>query len=102
MRTRGGTAFPLAALGLLLAGPVLAAGVPDLGKVDRRIAREPKYVCKQPLYGLYLFGPEARTRVWAVLDKSRADATVYDVLYFDRNANGDLTEPEDRIVGKVD
>jgi hypothetical protein len=54
------------------------------------------------LYGLYVFGPEARTRVWAIFDKSRPDAGEYDVLYFDRNADGDLTAPEKRIVGKVE
>jgi hypothetical protein len=79
--------------------PASAADAPDLSQIDRRIAKEPPYVCKQPLYGLYVFGPEARTRVWAVLDKSRADAAEYDVLYFDRNANGDLTESAKRIVG---
>jgi hypothetical protein len=88
-----------AALGMVLALPALGAQAPDLGKVDRRIAKEPQYVSKGPLYGLYVFGPEAKTRVWAVLDQSKQGGA-YDVLYFDRNANGDLTEPEERIVGK--
>jgi hypothetical protein len=78
---------------------VPAAEPPDLSKVDRRIAKEPAYVCKQPLYGLYVFGPKATTRVWAVFDKSTPDKAEYDVLYFDRNANGDLTESSKRIVG---
>jgi hypothetical protein len=69
--------------------------------LDRRIAKEPKYVARQPLYGLYVFGPQAKTRAWAVLDKSRADSPVYDVLYFDRKGNGDLTAAGQRIVGKV-
>jgi hypothetical protein len=84
---------------LLTGGSTVAADMPDLGKVERRIAREPSYKAEQPLYGLYVFGPEARTRVWAVFDKSRPDATDYDVLYFDRHADGDLTAPEDRIAG---
>jgi hypothetical protein len=100
MRTPGSTLLLAAIFGVLAAGPVLAAAAPDLTKIDRRIAKEPKYIAKQPLYGLYVFGPEAKTRVWAVLDKSKADAAAYDVLYFDRNANGDLTAPEDRIVGQ--
>jgi len=79
-----------------------AADVPDLGKVDRRISRQPAYKAKQPLYGLYLFGPQAKTRVWAVLDKSQPDAPDYDVLYFDRNADGDLTAANERIEGKTD
>jgi hypothetical protein len=86
---------------LLTGGYAGAADMSDLGKIDRRIAREPVYKAQQPLYGLYVFGPEARTRVWAVLDKSRPDAADYDVLYFDRHADGDLTAPEDRIAGKA-
>jgi hypothetical protein len=99
---RGSSALTLV-FGLLLfaGGQAAAAGLPDLGKVDRRIAKEPAYKAKQPLYGLYVFGPEARTRVWAVFDKSKPDAPHYDVLYFDRNADGDLTAPDERIEGKV-
>jgi hypothetical protein len=36
-----------------------------------------------------VFGPEAKTRVWLVLDG--------DVLYVDRNGNGDLTEDGERV-----
>jgi hypothetical protein len=90
-------------LGFLLvtAGYATAIEVPDLSKIDRQIAKEPTYKSNEPLYGLYVFGPEAKTRVWAVLDKSRPDAADYDVLYFDRNADGNLTAPDERIVGKV-
>jgi hypothetical protein len=52
------------------------------------IAKEPKYQSK-PKYCLLVFGPEAKTRVWLVLDG--------DVLYVDRNGNGDLTEEGERI-----
>jgi hypothetical protein len=54
-----------------------------LAKIDRRIAREPTYQ-HQPKYCLLLFGPQAKTRVWLVLDG--------DILYVDRNGNGNLTE----------
>jgi hypothetical protein len=88
---------------LLFAGAYAAAAdAPDLSNIERRIPKEPVYKAEQPLYGLYVFGPEARTQVWAVLDKSRADAAEYDILYFDRNADGDLTAPEKRIAGKVE
>ena len=60
----------------------------DLTKVDRTIAKEPTYKTK-PKYGLVVFGPEAKTRVWLVLDG--------DVLYVDRNGNGDLTEAAERF-----
>jgi hypothetical protein len=91
-------------LGLLLltGGYVNATDSPVLSKIERRIAKEPAYSSKQPLYGLYVFGPEAKTRVWAIFDKSKPDAPDYDILYFDRNADGDLTAPEERITGKVD
>src|SRR5262245_44237310 len=94
----------LAGAGLFVAlASARAAGPndpPDLSKVDRRIAKEPAYNAKQPLYGLYVFGPEARTRVWAVLDKSKPDAPDYDILYFDRNADGDLTGRGERVQGQ--
>jgi hypothetical protein len=79
-----------------------AAPVPKLSQIERRIAKEPVYRSKQPLYGLYVFGPEAKTRVWAIFDKSKPDATEYDILYFDRKADGDLTVPDARIEGKVE
>jgi hypothetical protein len=75
--------FPwLAAWLIVLVGssPVFAV---DLSKIDRSIAKEPVYK-STPKYCLLVFGPEAKTRVWLVLDG--------DVLYVDRNHNGDLTE----------
>lgn len=55
----------------------------DLTKIDRSIVKEPAYKSK-PKYCLLVFGPAAKTRIWLVLDG--------EVLYVDRNANGDLTE----------
>ena len=49
---------------------------------------EPKYQ-KEPRYALLAFGPKREARVWMVLDGT--------TLYVDRNANGDLTEPEERL-----
>jgi hypothetical protein len=91
----------LAAVLFLGAGSGHAAERTDLAKIDRQIKKQPKYTA-QPLFGLYAFGPEAKTRVWAVLDKSDAKYEQYDVLYFDRNADGDLTEQGERIVGTID
>jgi hypothetical protein len=101
MQARSGIRLVAGVLGLALGLPARAAEAPDLAQVDRHIARQPRYVSPKPLYGLYVFGPSAKTRVWAVLDKSSKDGSVYDILYFDRSANGDLTQPEKRIVGKV-
>jgi hypothetical protein len=61
----------------------------DSTKIDRHIAKEPVYQSKSPKYCLLVFGAEAKTRVWLVLDG--------DTLYLDRNANGDLTEENERI-----
>jgi hypothetical protein len=71
----------------------------DYDKLPRTITREPEYVA-DPLYALFLFGPAGKTRMWAVLDKTRPDLAYHDVLYLDRNSNGDLTEPGERLVGK--
>jgi hypothetical protein len=75
---------------LVLVG-VAAAGdqATDLTKIDRTIAKEPAYKSK-PKYCLLAFGPETKMRVWLVLDG--------DVLYVDRNGNGDLTQEGERIV----
>jgi hypothetical protein len=75
----------LAALDLL-AAPTEAV---DLSKIERSIRKEPVYQSPNPQYCLLVFGPEAKTRVWLVLDG--------DVLYLDRNGDGDLTEPGKRI-----
>src|SRR6516164_5027781 len=63
----------------------------DLTKIDRTIAKEPAYKSK-PKYCLLVFGSEAKTRVWLVLDG--------DALYVDRNGNGDLTEPGEKVIAE--
>jgi hypothetical protein len=72
----------LAATFVALVAARPAAAV-DFDRLDRRIAREPVYQSK-PLYCLALLGPDARTRVWMVLDGER--------LYVDKNCNGDLSD----------
>jgi hypothetical protein len=74
------------ALAVVLFSP--AASAVDLGKIDRTIHKEPHYQGK-PKYGLLVFGPQAKTRIWLVQDG--------DTLYVDRNGNGDLTEPGEKI-----
>src|SRR5262245_31347451 len=61
----------------------------DLTKIDRTILREPVYAGK-PKYCLFVFGPEASTRVWVVLDGAN--------VYVDRNGDGDLTGPGEKIM----
>ena len=79
---------------LLLATLILSAfpvAGSDLAKIDRHIKKEPAYQGK-PKYGLLVFGPEAKTCVWLILDG--------DVLYADKNGNGDLTEKGERITDR--
>jgi hypothetical protein len=64
----------------------------DLAKIDRTIAKEPAYETKHRKYCLLVLGPEAKIRIWLVLDGH--------TLYVDRNGNGDLTEPGEKVVGK--
>jgi hypothetical protein len=73
----------------------------DYSKVDRAIAKEPKYIAA-PRYALFVFGPRGESRMWAVLDKSTVESPYYDVLYFDRDADGDLTEVGERFQGTYD
>jgi RNA polymerase sigma factor (sigma-70 family) len=61
---------------------------PDLTKIDRTIHKEPRYA-HQPYYALLAIGPEAKKRVWLVVDG--------EVVYVDRNGNGDLTEAKKRV-----
>ena len=69
----------------------LALGPVDLGSLDRTIVKEPKYE-GTPSYCLLALGPQAKHKVWLVLDGK--------TLYVDRNGNGDLTEPEEKLTGK--
>jgi hypothetical protein len=79
---------------LLLAAGCLSAGPADGGppKVDRHIGKEPTYKTKVPKYGLLVFGREGRDRVWLVLDG--------DTLYVDRNGDGDLTGPGEKVAAE--
>jgi hypothetical protein len=66
----------------------LASEAPDLKTIDRAVLKEPKYTSR-PCYALLVFGPKAEKRVWLAVDGN--------VLYVDRNGNGDLTEPGERV-----
>lgn len=75
----------LAALACFAAEPVAAGTL----KVDRTIGKQPVYRTKDPRYGLLVFGPDAKDRVWLVLDG--------DTLYVDRNGDGNLTDPGEKV-----
>jgi hypothetical protein len=80
----------LALLAMLVAAPVVRAA--DLTKIDRTLAVEPAYLSKLPKYCLLVFGPDAKTRVWLILDGRE--------LYLDRDGKGDLSAPGNRIGAK--
>ncbi|MCI0651751.1 MAG: hypothetical protein L0Z55_07695 [Planctomycetes bacterium] len=67
----------------------LPASAVDLSGVDRSIVKEPAYRAKTQRYCLLVFGPEAKTRVWLVLDG--------ETLFVDRNGNGDLTDEGENV-----
>jgi hypothetical protein len=69
----------------------LPVGATDLTKIDRSIVKEPQYKT-EPHYALVVLGPKAEQRVWLVVDG--------EVLYVDRNGNGDLTEANERVALK--
>jgi hypothetical protein len=69
---------------LLLLDWAPCAQAADLAQIDRSIRKEPAYRSNAPRYCLLVFGLEAQTHVWLVVDG--------DVLYVDRNGNGDLTD----------
>lgn len=73
-------------VGALTASQVLAI---DYDRVDRSIGKEPKYQSAKPEYALLLFGPEAKRRAWVVVDG--------EVVYLDRNGDGDLTAADERF-----
>jgi hypothetical protein len=67
----------------------LPASAADLSKIDRRVTQEPAYQTRTPKYCLMVFGPEAKHRVWLVLDS--------DILYVDKKGNGDLAGDGERV-----
>ena len=71
---------------LCLTGQAFAV---DLEKVDRAIGKLPAFNAESQEYCLLVFGPDAGKRVWLIRDGG--------VLYVDRNGNGDLSEPDDRL-----
>jgi hypothetical protein len=75
----------LVAAGCLTTGQASARPL----QIDRSIGKEPAYQTRAPRYGLLVFGPEGKDRVWLVLDGH--------TLYVDRNGNGDLTEPGEKV-----
>ena len=88
---------------ILLASTILTAGGVDgpidFAAVPRAISKLPELESDTPLYGLFLFGDKGDTPVWAVLDRS-ASSRVYDRLYLDLDADGNLTDAGESFAGE--
>jgi hypothetical protein len=78
-------------ISMLLALSPTAVAAMDLSQIERKIVKEPAYRSK-PRYCLLVLGPQAKTRIWLVQDG--------DTLYVDRNGNGDLTEPGEKVAAE--
>jgi hypothetical protein len=77
---------------LLLTTATVEASAADLTRIDRALKKEPTYHSGRPKYALLVFGPEAKTRIWMVQDGN--------ILYVDRNGNGDLTEDGEKVAAE--
>src|SRR5437667_8390513 len=86
--------MPMTRLALVLMAGWLSAGpaFAETPRMDRAIKKEPVYQTRTPKYGLLVFGPEGKDRVWLVRDG--------DTLYVDRNGNGDLTESGEKVAAE--
>jgi hypothetical protein len=74
---------------LIAASCGLPAMAADLARIPRVIHKEPAYQ-STPKYCLLVFGKDADTHIWMVLDGN--------TLYVDRNGNSDLTDPGEKLV----
>ncbi len=89
MRLRHLPVWLVAGWVFVAAAEVLSETPVDLDRVDRGLKREPDYVGK-PRYCLLVFGPQAATKVWLVLDG--------DTLYADLDADGEIGEEGERFM----
>lgn len=69
--------------GAVVQQPVRSTQSADLAKIERKIAKEPKYN-HTPKYCLMVFGLEAKHRVWVVVDGER--------VFVDLSCNGDFVD----------
>ncbi|MGV3720200.1 MAG: hypothetical protein ACO1SX_04750, partial [Actinomycetota bacterium] len=93
MRKLGGWFLVGSALAVVGVSGVSYAQAPEvnLGAIPRMIAKEPTYQTPKQQYCLLVLGAAAKSRVWLVLDGP--------ALYVDRNRNGVLTDPGERVTG---
>lgn len=70
--------------------------------LPKKPLKEPQYRSGKPLYCQLVFGKNAEKHLWLVLDlaaESTKNTPEQNVAYLDRDGDGDLTKPGNRIVG---
>ena len=86
----------------------LEVALPDkkVAEVKRPpLIKEPVYQSKDPKYGVVAFGPDVKSHIWLVFDSvpdPLRPGTAKDLMYVDRNGDGDLTDPGERVEAFVD
>ena len=86
---------------LLTAAAFADAGGVDLAKLQRqKLNSLPTFTAEKPLYALAVLGAEAKTQVWLILDKTKAEAKKYDVLWADLNGDGRFDAKGERFETK--
>jgi hypothetical protein len=76
----------------------------DMAPMRPPLIKQPAYQSKTPGYAVLAFGPKADARLWLVFDgvpDPLKPGKAHDFLYVDRNGNGDLTEPGERVEAVV-
>ncbi len=82
----------------MLSAAALAADAVDLAKLERqKLKALPKLTAEKPLYALAVVGPQTKTQVWLILDKTKPDAKKYDVLWADLNGDGQFDGKRERF-----
>lgn len=72
----------------------------DFSWVPRTLAKAPELKSDKPLYNIWVLGGGAEMKksvMVMILDESEGPGKGYDVFYVDKNLNGDLTDPDERM-----
>jgi hypothetical protein len=88
-------------VGILFLCLICRSSDAEFDKFRREVPKLPSLVSSKPLYGILLFGTVTERCMWAVFDKSAQDSPVYDVLYLDLDADGDLRQDGERFRGRT-
>jgi len=73
---------------------------PDLSWVPRALKKQPAYKSAKVRYCIWVLGDGRKSVMTLAWDESGGTGSGYDTLYADRNFNGDLTEPRERVFWK--